>query len=153
MSIFSIAVAAWKFLMPSPGALDDRLQRLKGRLPAELAFNFFGRGKEPGRVAGASRLFDAVDLSSGDFTAGRNHFANAGATTRAEIIEFTSGRAQRQNVRQRKIDNVDVIANAGAVRRLIIGAVNFHVRLLAERDFEHIRNQMRFDPMVLAEIC
>ena len=51
-----------------------------------------------------------------------------------------------------EIDNVDVVANAGAVRRLIIGAVNFQVRFLTERDFEHVWNQMGLDPMIFAKI-
>ena len=40
-----------------------------------------------------------------------------------------------------KIEDVNVIANAGAIRRLVIGAVNFDVRLLAERDLQHVRNE------------
>ena len=58
---------------------------------------------------------------------------------------------ERQDVRLREIDDVDVIANAGAVGRRIIGAVNFALRRLAERDFEHVRDQMRFDAMMFAK--
>ena len=116
---------------------------MKLRLPAKLALDFFRGSDQPRRIACAGGLFDGVDLSPGDFAAGGNHFTNAGAAAGAKIVKFALGRAQSQNVRPRKIDNVDVVANAGAVRGLIIGAVNFHVRFLTERDFEHVWNQMR----------
>ncbi len=51
----------------------------------------------------------------------------------------------------REIEDVDVIADAGAVRRLVIGAEDRDMLLLAERDFQDVRNEVRFDAVILAE--
>ena len=56
-------------------------------------------------------------------------------------------------MRPRKIDNVDVVANARTVGRLIIGAENFYVRLLTERDFEHVGNQMCLKPVIFPKFA
>jgi hypothetical protein len=55
-------------------------------------------------------------------------------------------------VRLRQIHDVDVIADARAVRRRIIRAVNLALLRLAERDLEHVRDEMGFDAMMLAEL-
>ena len=52
-----------------------------------------------------------------------------------------------------KIENVNVIADARAVRRFVIGAVNLDVRFLAERDFQDIRNEMRLEAVIFAKFC
>ena len=52
----------------------------------------------------------------------------------------------------REIEDVDVVANAGAVGRFVVGAEDFDVRLLAERDFEDIRDEVRLDAVIFAEI-
>ena len=54
-------------------------------------------------------------------------------------------------MRLRQVEDVDVIADAGAVGRRIIRAENLALRLLAERDLQHVRNQMRLDAMMFAE--
>ena len=45
---------------------------------------------------------------------------------------------------------MNVIANAGAIRRGVIGAVNLAMRRLAERNFEDVGNEMRFDAVMFA---
>ena len=105
------------------------------------------RGGSPGR-----RGFSTMSiLRPVTFLRGLDHFAHARAAAGAEIVEFTFRRVEREDVRPGKIDNVNVIADAGAIRRVVIGPVNFDVRLLAERNFEHVRNEMGFDAMVFAE--
>ena len=47
---------------------------------------------------------------------------------------------------------MDVVADAGAIRRWIISAKNLAVLRLAERNFEHVRNEVRFDAMILTEL-
>src|SRR5437868_13749846 len=46
---------------------------------------------------------------------------------------------------------MNVIPNAGAVGRVVVGPINFDVGLLAERDSEDIRNQMGLDPVLFSE--
>ena len=50
-----------------------------------------------------------------------------------------------------KVDNVNVIADAASIRRLIIRSKDFDVWSLAKRSFENIWNQMCFDSMVFAK--
>src|SRR5690606_14476446 len=58
---------------------------------------------------------------------------------------------QRQNMGLRKVRYMDVIPDAGPVRRGIIRPVNLAMRRLAHRYLEHVRDQMRFDSVMLAK--
>src|SRR5207302_6743309 len=109
------------------------------------------RSDQPRGVAGPAGLFEDVDLSSGDFPASGDDFTNTGAATGPQIVEFTSGCAQSQNVCARQVDDVNVVANTGSVRSFIIVPVNFHVRFLTERDLKHVWDQVRLDPVIFAE--
>src|SRR5205814_9591534 len=96
-------------------------------------------------------LFDDVDLSSGEFPASRDDFTNTRAATGPQIVEFTFGCAQSENMCARQIDDVNIVANTGAVRSFIIVAVNFRVPFLIERDLKHVWDQVRLDPVIFAE--
>ena len=61
-----------------------------------------------------------------------DHFAHAGAAAGAEIVKSALRRLEREDVRVRQIEDVNVIANAGAVGRFVIGPVNFDVRFLSQ---------------------
>ena len=102
-------------------------------------------GGSPGR-----RGFSTIgNFLSGHPLAGGDHLADTRAAASAEIVKSTLLDAERQNVRLREIDDVDVVANAGAVRRFVIGAVHLDVLLLPKRDFEHVRNQVSLAAMIL----
>src|SRR5205085_11152680 len=58
---------------------------------------------------------------------------------------------QAQHVSLRQIDDVNVIANAGAIGGRIIGAVEFALGGLAQRDLKDVGNQMRFGAVMLSE--
>src|SRR5262249_60635723 len=92
------------------------------------------------------------DLSPEDLSGGRGSFANPGAASRAEIVKCRAGRPKRQNVRPREIDNMNVVANTCSIGRLVISAVNLDIRFLAQRNLEHIRDQMCLLPMIFTEI-
>ena len=55
--------------------------------------------------------------------------------------------AQRRHVGAHEVGDVDVVADAGAVRRWIVGAEHLHVRPLAERrlagDLDEVRRMRR----------
>src|SRR5258705_11518501 len=62
------------------------------------------------------------------------HTVTSAAT--AEVVDasaVTLERLQRENVRARKIDHVNVVAHAGSVGRWIVVAVNFHEFTCARR--------------------
>src|SRR5436305_13051608 len=51
-----------------------------------------------------------------------------------------------------KIDNVNVIANAGAIRRFVIGSENLDMLFFPQCNLEHVWNQMRLTPVIFAEL-
>src|SRR5207302_7073636 len=134
--------------MPFPSALDDGVERLELRSPAKLLFNFFRGSDKARRIARSAWLFNCVDLSPGDLAAGRDHLPNTGAASCAEVVESARSCAKRQNVRTRKIDNMDVVANTRSIGRFVISAVNFKIRFLGQRDLQHGGNQMCLRPKI-----
>src|SRR5256885_8488230 len=138
--------------MPFPRALDNGVKRLELWSPAKLVLNFFRGRDKARRIAGSARLFNRVDLSPGDLAAGRDHLPNTGAASCTEVVESAGSCAKRQNVRTRKIDNMDVVANTRSIGRFVISTVNFKIRFLAQRDLQHGGNQMCLRPMIFAEL-
>ena len=128
------------------------IEILKLWLPAKFAFYLVRAGDQTRRVAGAPRLFHHRNFLAGHLAAGIDDFAHAGTSARAEIVKITLPRIERENVRARQIQDVDVVANAGAVRSLVIRPINLHVRLLPKRDFQDIRNEMGLEPVIFAKI-
>src|SRR6266511_2959074 len=136
--------------MPFPSALDNGVKRLELRSPAKLVLNFF-RGSDKSRwVAGSAWLFNRVDLSPGDFAAGRDYLPNTGAASCAEVVESAGSRAKRQNVRARKINNMNVVTNTCSVGRRIISAVYFIIRYFATPALHHPRTLRRAPPPTFA---
>src|ERR1019366_8119581 len=147
----SIAVAGRMFLVPSPGGLDDVFQRWILRLPAEFGERLVRGGHELRRVTGTTRLFNRRDFLARDLLAHLNDFLHRIAVAVAEIEETALSGLQAENVRLRQILDVNIITDAGAVGRGVIRAVNLHLRLLAERHEQHVRDEMRLDAVMLAE--
>ena len=113
--------------------------------------NFVTGGDEAGGVAGATGLFDGGDGFPGDFFAGGDDFADAGAAAGPEVIEGAFFGFEGEDVGLGEVEDVDVVADAGAVGGGVIGAEDVHGILLAEGDFEDIGDEMGFDAMIFAE--
>ena len=137
--------------MPRPGAFHDGADVLVLGLPAEGGADFFGRGDEARGIAGAAGFFDGFDVTAGDLFAGLDDFANGGAAAGAEVVEIALRRAEREDVGLCEVEDVDVVAYAGAIGRFVIGAVDFDMVFLAECDLEDIRDQVGLDAVVFAE--
>ena len=69
-----------------------------------------------------------------------DYLAHTRTATGAEVIKCARWRRQCKNMRIRQIDDVDVIANAGAVGRIVIGPENFDMFLVSQRHFQNIRD-------------
>ncbi len=124
------------------------------RRPAEFFPNFTRVCIKRRHVSRPTTLFHDRDSvarhPAGDF----DHFADAGAVTGARIIEAGITRLQhleRSQVSVRQILNVDVVSNTGAVGRVVVGSKNLDLFAPAERDHQHIRNQVRFRIVVFAD--
>src|SRR4029434_2956549 len=137
--------------VPGPGAFNDLLDRLIFRRPAEFTFDFVGAGNEACGVARTPCFFNNADGLPGDAFARSDDFAHARAAASTDIVERTLRHTEREHVRLSEIDDVDVIADARAVRRLIVGAVNLDVFLLAKRDLEDVGDEVRLNAMIFAE--
>src|SRR6266487_4451247 len=137
--------------MPFPSAVDNRVERLELRLPTKFFLDSLRGSDEPGRVAWSTWFFNRLDFSSGDFAARFDHFSYARTPTRAEIVAAARGFAESQNMRIREIEDVNVIANTGSIRRVVVGSVNVDVWFFSERHLQHSRNEMRLRSMVFAK--
>ena len=84
-----VAVSVRMLHMPRPSAFHDGLNILKAGHPAEFTSDFIGGGDQARRVPSATGFFNSLDIGTGDFFAGLDHFANGGASTRAQIVEIT----------------------------------------------------------------
>jgi hypothetical protein len=73
-------------------------------------------------------------------------------TAAAEVVDGAAfiKDAQRENMRARQINNVNVIADTGAVPRWIVCAVNRNVAAHTHGCLQYQRNQMRLGIMPLA---
>src|SRR4051812_20144860 len=116
--------------MPRPGTFDNRRDRLELWLPAEFPLDLVGGCDQARRVARTSWLFHHGDLFAGHRLTGGDDFADAGAAAGAEVVEGALIRAEGQHVGLGEVYDVDVVADAGAVGRLVIGPENLDILLL-----------------------
>jgi hypothetical protein len=136
--------------VPGPGAFDDFFDGLEFRGPAKFALDFVGAGNEAGGVARAAGFLDYGNGFAGDFFAGGDDFADAGAAAGAEVVEGAALYAEGEDVGLGEVDDVDIVADAGAVRGLVVGAVDFDVRFLAEGDLDDVRDEVGLAAVVFA---
>src|SRR4051794_11449283 len=110
-----LAVPAYCFFLhPTPRGPDYYPEILKLRLPAEFAFNLVGTGNQDCRITRATWSHPNRDLFSGHATRGLDHVAHAVTiTTATEVVDRAPfvEQVERENVRAREVDDVNVIAN------------------------------------------
>src|SRR5947207_12711086 len=95
--------------------------------------------------------FRDVDVRCDSFATRIDYVSDARTATGPEIVKITLSCVEREDVSAGKIDNVNVITDAGPIRCLIIGPKNLDGWFLSERDLQNIRDQMRFDAMVFSK--
>ena len=91
---------------------------------------------------------------AGDLFEGGDHFEDGGGATGAEIVGGEAGlqAANSDEVTASEVDNVDVIAETGAVGCFVIVAKNMKLREFAGGDFHDVRHEVVRDAVgVLAE--
>jgi hypothetical protein len=140
------------FLFPGPGGGDDFFKRGMLRFPAEDAVELVFAGDKDSRIAGTTGRHFARNFAAGDFFSYVNDFENGEAATVANVEGFAGNgfdRLEGANVRVGDVENVDVIADAGAVGRWIVRAKNFDVGDDALRGIENFGDQVSFDAMML----
>ena len=125
------------------------------RFPAESVVKFVFAGDQNGRIAGAAGREFAGDFATGDALGGVENFQD-GETAAVADVESLAGNAiegfESAEVGIGDVHDVDVVADAGAVGRRVIGAKDFDVRNRARGGIEYARDEMSFDAMVLAAV-
>lgn len=111
--------------VPRPGRFDDGVEGGKSGRPAEFGADFFGAGDQNRRITGAARRLDKRDFAAGNALSGGDDLANAAADTVAEVVD--AARRMIESLEDREVGdgeivNVNVIADAGAVRSGVVGA-------------------------------
>lgn len=123
--------------------------------PAEHAVKFVLAGHEHGRIAGAARGDFARYFATGDFFGGVDQFEDGKTAAVADVESFSGdrfNRFERADVRVGDIQDVNVVADAGAVGRGVIRAENFDVGNEAHGGVENLRDEVGFDTMSFAAL-
>src|ERR1039458_3353734 len=130
-------------LVPGPGGGHNVFKLWVFGLPPQLIYRTVRGGHQPGRVTGPARLFDGRNGFAGYLLASADNLTDRIAVTVAEVVEAALGRGEAEQVRLGQVEDMNVIADAGAVGRGIIGAVNLAMRLSHERDLPPRPNPLR----------
>src|SRR6185503_12879585 len=108
-------------LHPLPGGLDNHTQVLRLRLPTQLALYLLRTGDQNRWIAGTSGSHSSGDAFPGQFASRFQYLIHTVTiSTTAEVVDASAAileRLQRENVRAREIDHVNVVAHAGPVGR------------------------------------
>src|ERR1700736_4332179 len=111
-------------LVPAPGAFDDLPNIRKLRYPAKFLPNFAAGGNQHRRIARSARPDFRMDLLPRYLARGIDHFLDGESLPIAQIVHAaaTVQRAECQNVRLREIQQMNIIADTGAVARRIVSS-------------------------------
>lgn len=125
------------------------------RLPAEHAVKLVLAGDQDGGIAGAARREFARNFAAGDFFGGVEDFENGKAAAVADV-EGLAGDGfdgiESTDVGIGDVENVDVIADASAIGRGVIGTEDFEMRNGAEGGVENFWNEVGLDAMGFAAL-
>ena len=137
--------------MPEPSGFNDLFNRGKPGFPAKLFDGLLRPGKQSRWIASPAGFLDGGDGFAADTFAGIDHFAYGLSLAIAEVEEPAFTRFHREHVCLGQIDDMNVIANAGAVRGGVIGAKDFAFAGLPKRDLKDIRDKVSLDAMMFTE--
>jgi len=115
--------------------------------------NFVFAGDQHGGIAGAAGGEFARNFAAGDFFGGVEDFEDGKTAAIADVKSFAGDgfdRLEGAEVGIGDVQDVNVIADAGAVGGGIVRAENFEMRNVAKGSVENARDEMSFDAMGLA---
>src|SRR6266436_8560378 len=121
--------------------------------PTEHALELFLAGDQNGRVAGTAWAQFARDLAAGDAFRRSDNFQDREATAVADVEGFAGNAVdllKSADVRIGNIEHMDVIADAGAVRRGIVSAEDIDMGQSTAGGIENPGDEMSFHAMMLA---
>jgi len=121
--------------------------------PTKGAAKFFLAGDEDGGVAGTAGRNFARNLAAGDLFGGVEDFEDGKAAAVAHVEGFAGNGFygfESAEVGIGDIEDVDVVADTGAVGGRVVRAEDFDVGNNALRGVENFWNEMGFDAMMFA---
>ena len=124
-------------------------------MPAEHAVKLVLAGDQDGGITGAARREFARDFGAGDFFGGVEDFEDGKAAAIADVEGFAGDGFdgfESADVGIGDVEYVDVIADASAVGRRVIGTEDFEMRNDAESGVENFGDEMSFDAMGFAAL-
>src|SRR5689334_17566768 len=107
-------------LEPAPGGLDDRVERVELRRPAEFVAEAFAARPELRRIARSAGTDLRRNGMARDATDRFENFLHRIAATDADVVDGAARRLQpieRQEMGVDQVLDMDIIADAGAVGR------------------------------------
>src|SRR6267143_3551346 len=121
--------------------------------PTEHALEFFFAGNENSGITGTARTEFLRDLAAGDTLRRSDNLQDREATAVADVEGFAGNAVdllKSADVGIGDIEHVDVIADAGSVRRGIVRAEDIDLGQSTAGGIENPRNEMSFHAMMLA---
>ena len=141
--------------VPGPGGGDDGVDVRVLHLPPELGHGLGRVRIQRGRIAGATRGERVRHLETADLLHRADHFEDGGGLARAEVVEaLRAGRLKLREDRDvcaAQVVDVDVVAQAGAVRRRVVVAKDLQGWAASGGRIDRQRDKVRLGIMVLAD--
>src|SRR5690625_3794258 len=147
-----LVVSMWIPFPPLPGRTDRLLELRELRLPAQLLTNPARIGHQYTGITCTPRRNLQRNFPTGNAPAYIYNLKDGEPLAVAQVVPALLARLQRlqgQNVCPRQVAHVDVITNAGPVRRVVIIPENAYRLPPPLGDLEHERYQVRLGPVVL----
>ena len=132
---------------------DDVVQCGEARLPAGLAHDPRRAGNKAGGIAGAAWGEAVRHRAAADALHALDHLQHRMPGGGAEVVGDAGvvQPFQRREVGGGEVRHVDVVADAGAVRRVVVGAKHRQFGAAAEHGVDGQRDQVGFRRVVLAQ--
>src|SRR5262245_15254022 len=134
-----VFVAACQLLFPCERVRDNRIEILKSRTPRQRCMDTLDVCDKRRRIARTTARNRNGEIASAGAPYGVDDLENRRAATIAAVERCTgpavSQIGKRRRMRVDQIAHVNVVANAGAIRRGIVRAENFHFWTLADGRF------------------
>jgi len=134
-----VGVAVGVDLLPRPGGGDDLVKGGVLGLPVEVAADFFAGGDQRGGIAGAARGKLVGDGLAGDAAGGVEDLKDGIAGAVADVVGFAGDAVdgfKGEDVGVGDVQDMDVIADTGAVGSGIVGTEDFNVGSEADSSVE-----------------
>src|SRR5262245_39786870 len=139
--------------VPLPGRADNGEYVRVLERPSESGLDLRRVGDKGRGIARAARHYAPGHGLTDHRLARLDHLHNGVTRSGAEVVDLRGalvGRADGPPVGVGEVAGVDVVADAGAVGRRVVGAEDVDVGPLAQRYLEHKRDQVGLGAVVLA---